>query len=144
MKVSELPELIPILEGLRNGQTLQIASFPIGAPSRGWRNAMPGESIALDCSPDYYRLKPEPKLRAWTQAEALPLIGKAVFRFKRAEGNCQIGHVGLLVGACPDWLYFATGKEPQRYDFSAKHLEHSLDGGRPGSWLPCGVMEEAQ
>ena len=72
----------------------------------------------------YYRIKPTATLRPWT-ADEVPVGGQ--IRSKVNTVYRMLIDRTANHGVREDWL---------------KSYEHSTDGGK--TWLPCGVVEEAQ
>lgn len=104
-----------------------------------WRDCVMSGSFMQDNRCEY-RIKPEPKLRAW-KPEEVP-VG-ALLRFTDDDSGklpsliCDISRSGKVT-------YLACGSI-MTIELSSMvspgwlHCEHSLDYGK--TWLPCGVQE---
>jgi len=94
-----------------------------------WTDAIPIWSLDEGC---LYRPKPEPKVRAWSKRDDVPL-------------NCWLRpkHAGVFCGAVVG--FYATGlrfisSTVEEVDYSKiHHFEHSTDRK---TWHPCVVEEE--
>ncbi len=132
MKQHEAKLFLPIIQAWADGKTIQFNRSSSG------NNFYDVHDVIFDSPPSCYRIKPEPKLRAWKREE-VP-IG-ALFR-PISEGR---GWVMQIVGV--NWalsggvrIYFEGGFiSPEKM---LEQDEHSTDGGK--TWLPCGVLEEAK
>lgn len=134
MKQHEAKDFWPLIKAWSEGKTLQVFT------DLGWADFINGDTAAFNREPSDYRIKPEPKLRAW-KPEEVP-VG-ALIR------NKQRTYVAVITEATGHSFYAGTDRE-FALDDSAKitgwradffNQEHSLDGGK--TWHPCGVMEDA-
>ena len=86
-----------------------------------------------------FRIKPEPKLRAW-KPEEVP-VG-CWFRYREWFPEVRaliltVNETGITWADCSS----ETALIRVRFAELMKQCEHSTDNGK--TWLPCGVMEEA-
>lgn len=113
-------EAAAVMLGWADGKSLQYRR----RDQSKWHDIEPdciGITLSWDWDEFEYRIKPEPKLRPWTEDE-VPL--GAWMRFKR---NTQDR---VLIG----WVSVQADR-----DLWLHEREHSIDGGK--TWLPCGVEE---
>ena len=131
MKQHEAKQFLPIIQAWADGKTIQWRETPT---SGQWHDYLSVGLCNFSGSADEYRIKPEPKLRPWKPDE-VPF--GALIRVKASK----VWH--LIVGVCGDMGDLRAG-----HAFSGSltwclfQAEHSIDGGK--TWLPCGVMEDAQ
>lgn len=130
MKLSKAKEYLPFVQAAADGKTIQRRS---GAEWQDWSDSA---HCAFDLDPECYRIKPEPKLRAWRSVSEVPM--GALIREKGDTCNASLilgySAVGIeLLGDTPKIHTFTLEK---LFDFK----EYSIDGG---PWLPCGVMEDS-
>ena len=126
MTRDETRNAILIMEAYMDGYEIQLCG-------KHWN---PRESLKPDWSDTddpcwdfdncYYRRKPAAKLRPWT-ADEVPLGA-----WMRAKDSPHVGRRIMICGTC---------EEHTRSTWLSTN-EHSIDGGK--TWLPCGVVEEAQ
>lgn len=120
MTKEESIEAGSVMIGWANGKTIQWRR----RDQNEWHDIEPacvGVTLSWDWDEFEYRVKPEPKLRPWTEDE-VPL--GAWFRPKhRTWDRSLIAWVSCEADRVL-WL---------------DEREHSLDGGK--TWLPCGVEE---
>jgi hypothetical protein len=78
---------------------------------------------------DGIRIKPEPKLRAWTAAEVPmgALMGRKLSAYRAA-----------IIEANSECIRFGSHGDAVYQEAMDTH-EHSFDGGK--TWLPCGTLE---
>jgi hypothetical protein len=115
-------EFLPLVQALADGKTIQLNIEGEWVDNENPEFAFPR---------DDYRIKPEPKLRPWLPHE-VP-VG-ALIRFKGATAR------SLIVGS--DYTNPIQANACYNTDFALSQFEHSIDHGK--TWLPCGVMEDAQ
>lgn len=141
MTQSEAKQLLsdPTFAAWANGAKVQVLDI------NGWDNARPDADIAYhDFLIGEVRIKPEPKLRAW-KPEEVP-VG-AWYRRKEIEGR-HAGYHSLILAVCPTeslpivFVAPAGNFAADDLQYALEICEHSTDGGK--TWLPCGVMEDAQ
>lgn len=84
---------------------------------------------------EYYRIKPESKLRAWRPDEVpLPCVFKAKL--------CEDRFIALCVVRGSTWMGGGNISNPQQSHTTNQLLSdfnYSIDGGT--TWHPCGVIE---
>ena len=127
MKLSQAKEYLPLIQAAAEGKTIQW-SDNCGA----WSDYKPNDPCWFSDEPSEYRIKPEPKLRAW-RPDDVP-VG-ALWRPKGDNSNrsviASINSGDVFIG--DNWAsivgLFDDGDE------------HSTDGGK--TWKPCGVEESA-
>ena len=134
MKQHEAKQFIPIIQAWADGKTIQWRETPT---SSQWHDYSNKGSCNFSGSADEYRIKPEPKLRAW-KPEEVP-VG-ALYKWQNhvavilsvADGQklCFLDRCGKIT-----WNFLDAG-------VMCEESKHSLDGGK--TWFPCGVMEGAQ
>ena len=142
MKQHEAKQFLPIIQAWADGKAIQ--SRETDADS--WSDVITGE-INTFYAAKHFRIKPTPKLRAWTISE-VPLGAKFRCRDKELKivGAGEAGHKtfradALFLSYHPDNWYPGNYFYLQDCITSDSKPEHSLDGGK--TWLPCGVMEDA-
>lgn len=125
MKPERAKELLPVIQ-----------AFAAGRPTQwrfknecGWRDTTPTAGLAFEDDCDY-RIKPEPKLRPWTNKE-VP-VGAQI----RYKGNL---HSTRFLIACNSEHGLAGAGTRWPYEQLLHMMEYSTDGGK--TWLPCGVEE---
>jgi len=110
-----------------------------------------GRAVQCDCANDWFdisdgttfdnpsnthRMKPEPKLRPWRPEEVpLPCVLRCI-------GDNSIRWVALRVSFVGVVVSSEGAVQSQPFDDLLECSEHSTDGCK--TWLPCGVMEDAQ
>lgn len=125
MTPEQCKEMLPIFQAYAEGKTIQ------GKFSGGW--------VELTC-PSFcdpatsYRIKPEPKLRAWTASE-VP-VGAIL------DTGCPGVVKYLIVAVTGSGVGVCSSSGTHNYPF--QHLlgpdyKHSTDHGK--TWKPCGVYE---
>jgi hypothetical protein len=116
--------MLPIMTAYAEGKEIQI-KFSSGS-NLTWHVC---EDPGFTDSPSYYRIKPEPKLRAWKINE-VP-IG-ALIRQKLFPSNVTI-IAGTWKGCVKLGIY-------QAGDLNLGDCEYSTDGGK--NWSACGVLAD--
>ena len=124
MKISQAKEYLHLVQGLADGKMIQTKRF-----GGGWIDWALGDEITFDGPASEYRIKPEPKLRAW-KPEEVPL--GAIARSKRNSFRMLIAYVH------PNGSVGSTLGQDRLEEFLNEY-EHSLDNGK--TWLPCGVED---
>ena len=116
MNIEQTKEAIRVMQAYVDGKEVE---FKCG--SMDWNSTDKPEWnwIAYD-----YRIKPTAKLRPWT-ADEVPL--GAWMRFKLIPSERYLITQSTLSLPLQQWF---------------QDREHSIDGGK--TWLPCGVVEEAE
>ncbi len=120
--------LLPIITAFAEGRTVQWQS-----PTGSWIDCNPAEEI-FDKHYEF-RIKPEPKLRAWAPGEVA--VGAQI----RVKGTISRG---LIIGAGTNGgVFFSSdgGQRKKTREEALEFYEHSTDGGK--TWLPCGISEGA-
>ena len=130
MNAQRAKELLPIIAAFAEGKEIQSRD----ASQAAWITLL--DPSWIDGAS--YRIKPKPKLRPWTQSEAIALIGKALVRLKRINASSEIGEVGLIFGVNKSRLFVASSPGIT-FEYALSDCECSFDGC--ATWLPCGVME---
>ena len=131
MKLSQAKEYLPLIQAAAEGKTIQIytPSCPIWQDMTGdvWGDLFGDDDSERGVA---YRIKPEPRLRPWTAAEAL---GKSVFLASNAQETWMIyaTRCGMFLGFTPAGL--DGSQSPEWYLAKCKQLDGS----------PCGVEEVA-
>lgn len=122
-------EFLPLVQAMADGKTVQVNT--IG----GWKEV---EAFSFGSHPSDYRIKPEPKLRAWTASE-VP-VGKLYRRKSWPETDPQ--SKSLIIGVSYGKIaYYVSGSgfACDGLSEALEYAEHSLDSGV--TWHPCGILE---
>jgi hypothetical protein len=121
MKREHAKELLPLIAAWADGKVIEYSSD-------GEWFKLPQETT-WSRTLEFYRIKPEPKLRAWKPDE-VP-VG-ALARWKEQTAT------RFLITACHSQNIYA-GFDGLSYDVVFRKIEHSTDHGK--TWKPCGVEE---
>ncbi len=123
-------KMLPILQAWIDGKTIEVKEGDT------WKDfATPtttGLTLAFECNPESFRIKPEPKLRPW-KPEEVP-VG-AVIRHKQLRKMEVI--VSALDGGLCIWQHHSI-----TFEVALKCFEWALLY-RDHTWKPCGVEETA-
>ena len=136
MKLSDIGgEWYPLFKAVHEGKTIQENTKSLEDPY--WQDMREEECFRY--SSQFYRIKPEPKLRPWTVADAVSLIG-CLLRYKRVPGGENITPItGMLIGASSDKIFYGLeGHHYLNYQEAFEKIEHSTDHGK--TWQNCGVI----
>ena len=131
MTREQAKSLIPIITAFANGGNVQVLSC-----TGKWVSE---EYYTFDSPPNVYRIKPEPKLRAWKSAE-LPQV-QILLRQSISRG---LSWSWTVLAIQHDGLVIADNKSGVRgiyWDALLERYEHSTDNGV--TWNPCGILEDA-
>lgn len=125
-------ELIPILQAIERGETVQKRNTAV---CDKWESMPPsGEYFSSRCE---YRIKPKPKLRAWTKSEAMALPIDTIV--KRADESSA--RLWLIAEVDEQGARLLTDRAfpPRHTSFSElfRLCLYSTDHG--GTWKHCGV-----
>lgn len=128
------------IEGLKKNW-LVVVAFHDGKTIQVKHNSVSGDAWE-DCSrptlsPDYsYRIKPEPKLRAWTGSE-VPIGAIVCSKNPKEHGNFRYLITGYSTGNVFVGAFGSSSACSLQSCF--QDYNHSIDGGK--TWHPCGIVE---
>ncbi len=122
---------LPIVQALAEGKTIQ---YKVKSERVDYDN------LGFNDPPEYYRIKPESKLRPWKPEELTTKIG-CILRHKIEKfGDAPVTILIAVRGPSSHFLCAVTGSLidilPEKL---MEEYEHSIDQGK--TWHPCGVME---
>lgn len=122
MTREHVKQLLPVLTAFAEGKTIEFKK-------RGEWEAI--EDPCFTSGSDYYRIKPEPKLRPWKPTE-IPMGG--ILRIKGASAHHLIVYFDTECGQIGAGRAFQAGIQ-----FAFDECEWSSDNGK--TWQPCGGEE---
>jgi len=126
-----IKQLLPVLTAFADGKAIQ---FRIKS-HHDWED---GDDMEFDRGVENYRIKPEPKLRAW-KPEEVP-VGKMIRNLHWVHGSWG---PSAILSSSPRGIQFldqTKDKTPTLFslDWVRDNCKWSEDGK---TWLPCGVLE---
>ena len=122
-------EFLPLLKAYSEGKTIQYEINRNGV-------FIDADTLTFNDLPSRYRIKPEPKLRAWTASE-VPL--GAWVRLKNNH-NSSVAILSWLTSTdCGSSVGEKHLNFSGPYDHVLKYWEHSTDNGK--TWAACGIVE---
>ena len=123
MNITQVAAYWPFLQAIRDGKTVQFKRTDID----NWTDLTANE---IECTPpDRMRVKPTPKIRAWTASDGPSIIGVVLRR--KGELTC----LAMVTGCKTDGLIL--GVSSATYSFKELMVEWLQLGGEP-----CGNVEE--
>ena len=131
MKLSEAAKYLPFVQAAAEGKTIQYKNT-----AEVWLDCDMENILSFDNPPEFYRIKPAPKFRAWNKNDVQvgALIKKTDFTPQIILGCDDMG-VQLIWGFNMDGI---NGKI-HYHKLLDSGYSHSLDNGK--TWLPCGIQE---
>ncbi len=130
MNKDNAAQFLPLVQALAEGKEIQFKS----QFDEKWSDFRPGCNWSFEGRPECFRIKPSPKLRAWTSSE-VPLGA-----WLRSIGQTE--RCSLIVSKGPRTIA-AIRSNAGMSDIAISDLldiaEHSTDNGK--TWQPCGVLE---
>lgn len=126
MTSEQAKQLLPIIKALSEGKTIQFKQ------SSGWRDT---KNFSFDAPPEYYRIKPEPKLRPYTFEE-----WKEILRYGPVQVESKIGNVFTITGLIKEninhYYYLVLANDIRRRgEFMLQDYKLFPSGN------PCGIEE---
>lgn len=128
MKIKDSAKYLPLVQAAEEGKTIQYYAI-----TTGWIDCLPSYEGWME-NPEFYRIKPEPKLRPWKESE-VP-VGVVIRGLGHSYRSMILG-VNKSLGS----VWFCSDSKIVEYSLSEmlECYEYSTDG--MGDFYPCGVLE---
>lgn len=127
MNLKNAKQYLSLVQAAAEGKTIQVNEAFKHNPY--WVDI---SNPSFDMEVEFYRIKPESKLRPWT-AEEVPVGALLRANFPNATTYVIVANPtgGIRVLDC-------GGPYVYTFDYAFCFCKHSTDGGK--TWLPCGTL----
>jgi hypothetical protein len=119
MDKEQTKQAIAVMQAYVDGKTIVRGGYVSHDPAWSWNNDL-----------DYYRVKPEPKLRPWTPVEAAAHLDRGI-------GHSDFSQVAVIKAVCSEGVDLVV--DGKLYHRSLRSLAEKAR--RVADGQPCGVLE---